>query len=351
MRDPLTWSFPIGRFFGIIVRVHLLFLLFTIAMVARGASDGYAAEALLLQLLLFVSVLLHEFGHCFAARQVDGDASEILMWPLGGLAYVDIPNTPRAHFITTAGGPVVNLLLCVLCGGVLAAHEFLPPFSPFWDAYAPSLHNWYRDVSVKGAELEAIPSLMARLFWVNWILFWFNMLLVGFPMDAGRLVQAALWPRIGFRRATVFVCFSGFILALLLGLYVFVTFGKGTVDNLLLLALAFFIYVTCKQQLFLLEAGGLGEEGVFGYDFSQGYTSLERGETSARRPRKSFWRRWLERRAALKRQREEERRLAEERRVDELLEKVQRQGMQALTDEERRFLNRVSAKYRNRHQS
>ncbi len=36
--------------------------------------------------LLFVSVLLHEFGHCFAARWVDGDATEIMIWPLGGLA-------------------------------------------------------------------------------------------------------------------------------------------------------------------------------------------------------------------------------------------------------------------------
>jgi hypothetical protein len=50
----------------------------------------------------------------------------------------------------------------------------------------------------------------------------------------------------------------------------------------------------------------------------------------------------------MKRQLEEERRASEERRVDELLAKVQQGGLNSLTDEERRFLTRVSARYRNR---
>ena len=64
--------------------------------------------------LLFLSILLHEFGHCFAARSVDGDATEVLLWPLGGLAYCDVPHTPRANLITALGGPAVNLGLCVM---------------------------------------------------------------------------------------------------------------------------------------------------------------------------------------------------------------------------------------------
>jgi Zn-dependent protease len=346
MRDPLTWSFPIGRLFGITVRVHLLFLLFSAPMIARALPD-YVAQACILQLLLFGSILLHEFGHCFAARQVDGDASEILMWPLGGLAFVEVPNTPRANFITAAGGPAVNVLLFLLAGGVLAAYDLLPPFSPFWDAYRPSLESWSTGAAT--TELEAMPVLMARLFWVNWLLFWFNILLVGFPLDGGRLVQCLLWPRFGYRNATLAVVYSGWIIALAIGVYVFITF-KG-VEDLLLLCLAYFVYVTCKQQFLILQAGALGDESVLGYDFSQGYTSLEQDQPAPRKPKQSFWQRWLQRRAAQKRRREEERRQAEEQRVDELLAKVQREGMQALSDEERRFLTRVSAKYRNRHQS
>jgi Zn-dependent protease len=368
MRDPLTWSFPIGRFFGITVRIHLLFLIFMIATVWRGMMNGYAAEALLIQFLLFLSVLLHEFGHCFAARQVDGDATEILMWPLGGLASVDIPNTPRAHFITTAGGPAVNLVLCCASGAALLVYKLIPPFNPLWEhLYFPALNSWESGALEMQRSLPVVASLMAQLFYINWILFWFNILLVGFPLDGGRLLQAILWPRVGFRQATIVVIFSGWIIALLLSLYAFISMRgdeftwvgnskvlsrQGNVsENLLLFWLALFIYVTCKQQFILLETGALGDEPLFGYDFSQGYTSLERESSSQpRRPRQSFWQRWLERRAARKRQREEERRQAEATRVDQLLAKVQQEGMQSLTDEERRFLNRISARLRNRQQ-
>src|SRR5262245_45575733 len=137
MRDPLSWSFPIGRFFGISVRIHLLFLFFMVGMVGRGAlaqPRSYALDALYIQLILFLSVLLHEFGHCFAARRVDGDASEILLWPLGGLAYVDVPNTARANLVTVLGGPAVNLVLCLITTAILAAYGFVPPINPIsWD--------------------------------------------------------------------------------------------------------------------------------------------------------------------------------------------------------------------------
>ena len=120
------------------------------------------------------------------------------------------------------------------------------------------------------------------------------------------------------------------------------------IDSVLPLLLAMFIFMTCRHQWFVLETGG--EENLFGYDFSQGYTSLERDQPQPAPPRRrqSWFQRWLQRRAERKMRRELEVREAEERRMDELLEKVQRVGMQGLTDEERRFLIRASARYRNR---
>jgi len=349
MHDPLTWSFPIGRFSGITVRVHLLFLFFTISMVARGMAGGYATAALVMQLLLFASVLLHEFGHCFAARQVDGDATEILMWPLGGLANVDVPQTARANMITTLGGPAVNLVLFVASGAALAVYGYLAPLSPVWDWVHAPVYSWQHGMAIPVAD-DIIPLLFARLFWVNWILFWFNVLLIGFPLDGGRILQCALWPYVGYRQATRVAIFSGWIIALLLTLYVVVVFesGPGGATLLMLFFLALFIYHACKQQFIVLETGGMGEENPFGYDFSQGYTSLEKEQASPKRRRPNFFQRWLQRRADRRRQREEMQRQEEGRRVDELLTKVQQCGMQSLTDEERRFLNRVSAKYRNR---
>src|SRR5262245_35417092 len=118
MRDPLTWAFPIGRAFGITIRVHILFIFVTLGLIGRvGYKEfipGTWIDAVRLTVLLFVTVLLHEFGHCFGARRVDGDAQEILMWPLGGLAYVDVPRTAWANFVTVAAGPGVNLLICLV---------------------------------------------------------------------------------------------------------------------------------------------------------------------------------------------------------------------------------------------
>ncbi|HEY7155184.1 MAG TPA: hypothetical protein VH575_14575, partial [Gemmataceae bacterium] len=186
---------------------------------------------------------------------------------------------------------------------------------------------------------QMLPIILARLFWVNWTLFLLNVVLVCFPMDGGRMLQSALWPSLGYRQATLIVIYAGFIMTVLVGLVSIVY------NEILIFCLAAFIYISCRGQLIILETGG--EEGLFGYDFSQGYTSLER-EQRVTTKRANWWKRWRDRRAARKLQREIETREADERRLDELLEKVQRVGMSGLTDEERRFMKRVSDRYRNR---
>jgi Zn-dependent protease len=303
-------------------------------------------------ILLFISVLLHEFGHCFGARLVAGDANEILIWPLGGLAYVDVPHTPKAHFISTAAGPLVNLLLCVAATAGLAAFNVRPPLNPWWVPVTfetveaggrigcEGLFAW------DGTDLRFLTSgpicLLARFFWLNWVLLLLNVVLIGFPLDGGRMFQALLWPRLGYQRSMSWAIVAGFITMLVIGVYAIAK------NDSLFLCLALFIYVTCRQQWILLETGG--EEAQFGYDFSQGYTSLEREQSPAAPPRKrqSWLKRWMQNRDKKRMERERETREAEERRMDELLEKVQREGLQALSDEERRFLTRVSARYRNR---
>src|SRR5262245_29220660 len=106
MRDPFSWSFPIGRLFGITIKVHFLFPLVALGLLMRftfheKAAPGIWVDALTLITLLFVSVLLHEFGHCFGGRAVGGNAEEVLLWPLGGLAAVEVPHRPWPHFFMT----------------------------------------------------------------------------------------------------------------------------------------------------------------------------------------------------------------------------------------------------------
>src|SRR5262249_28865509 len=119
----------------ITIRLHILFPIFVLVIwlkvaTNQKAQDGDALQVLLIMGLLFLSVLLHEFGHCFGARLVDGEANEVLLWPLGGLANCEVPHTPRANFICAAAGPLVNLLLCVLAGLVLVFCSFRPSFDP-----------------------------------------------------------------------------------------------------------------------------------------------------------------------------------------------------------------------------
>ena len=363
MRDPFTWSLPLGRLFGIQVRMHILFPLFILVMWLRAVVEkgnppspawppaGYATDTLVVLALLFFVVLLHELGHCFGARLMDGDAREILLWPLGGLARCDVPNTPRANFVTSAAGPAATLLLCLVSGLVLAAAYLRPSLDPtfnqLWrtELYSWANNDWYGCSRYTGDlrhSLEIWQVLLARFFWINWVLFLINVCIIGFPLDGGQMVQALLWPRLGYKQAMLTVVFLGFLFMFLIGVYALVE------KDPLIFCLALFIYFSCKQQWIILETGG--DESLFGYDFSQGYTSLERDQPRpTRRPRPNMLQRWLQRRAAKKLQRQQEQQEADERRMDELLDKIAREGIQALTDEENRFLKRVADKYRHRH--
>src|SRR5262249_26263315 len=202
MRDPFSWSWPIFRVLGITVRIHLLFPLVALGLILRaGAAQdapvGTWIDASMLVGLTFLAVLLHEFGHCYGARLVDGDATEVLLWPLGGLAYVDVPNTPRANFVATAMGPAVNLLLCVFSAVLLALAVdpgLQPEWNPIWYPFRNHQGIWnfttWSGDSWPTANMGIVA--LAQFFWINWVLFLLNVLILGFPLDGGRMFQCIL---------------------------------------------------------------------------------------------------------------------------------------------------------------
>jgi len=104
-----------------------------------------------------------------------------------------------------------------------------------------------------------------------------------------------------------------------------------------------------RSEARIQEDGGYFDDAPFGYDFSEGYTSLESGAAKVRPYREGTLKRWRRRRSDLRRERRIMRELAEERRMDDILDKLHREGKAALTDEEHRFLVRVSRRYRDRH--
>ncbi len=108
------------------------------------------------------------------------------------------------------------------------------------------------------------------------------------------------------------------------------------------------LFFSAKQEMARLDESELEDE-LFNYDFSQGYTSLERHFDRPRRDGgPGTLRRWIAHRqeARLRKQRmiEEE----EERRVDEILVRLHEAGMTGLSSKDRALLDRVSARYRNR---
>jgi Zn-dependent protease len=99
-------SIRLFRFSGINVFLHWSWFLVAVYEIQSRAGRYSSVTWNVLEYLgLFLIVLLHEFGHAFACRQVGGRADRIVLWPLGGVAYVDPPPRPGATLWSIAAGP------------------------------------------------------------------------------------------------------------------------------------------------------------------------------------------------------------------------------------------------------
>src|ERR1039457_428670 len=126
-------SIHLFRIAGVDVFLHWSwFVVAAIEIQTRQGRYTSIAWNVLEYLALFSIVLLHEFGHALACRQVGGTANLITLWPLGGVAYVDPPQRPGATLWSIAAGPLVNvalmpiLFLAVAAGRSLGWAEAMP---------------------------------------------------------------------------------------------------------------------------------------------------------------------------------------------------------------------------------
>jgi Zn-dependent protease len=115
-------SFRLFHFAGINVHLHWSWFLVAVYQLS-SRNGGYTSPVwnAVEYLALFGIVLLHEFGHALACRQVGGQAELIVLWPLGGVAYVNPPARPGATLWSIAAGPLVNVGLAIILSGVLMA--------------------------------------------------------------------------------------------------------------------------------------------------------------------------------------------------------------------------------------
>jgi Zn-dependent protease len=304
--NALFSAFPLFPVAGIMVKVHvsLIIVMGFMLFSPKGEMDFTARIASVV--ILFLSILLHEFGHCFAARWVGGRANEIVMGPLGGLAYVQPPHRPWPEFVATAGGPLVNLLICLVTATLLwSGWHVAPRLNPVGD-YMPD-HVYYNNVAY-------------YLWWtcsINRILLYFNILPM-LPMDGGRILFTLLWPRLGQARAWHIAAYVGLFGAVAVFLYCLSEIAGG---NTLLAMVLLSNFIFCWQQI-----------ASHGAAVSTTSTFDDESEDSAAAPPRKGW-------FARRRQR---RRESDERRLDAILEKISTSGLESLTTQERQVLERAS---------
>jgi Zn-dependent protease len=176
------------KFSGIQVYLHFSWFLVAAYQYSRrmGAYESpiWAAWE---YLALFAIVLIHEFGHALACRQTGGVADRIVLWPLGGIAFVNPPRRPGAMLWSIAAGPLVNVILLPIL---------------------------YLAVVVFGDSTNVAPTdfgrFVSQVFGINLVLLIFNMLPI-YPLDGGQILRSLLWFPLGEIRSLQIASVIGLI--------------------------------------------------------------------------------------------------------------------------------------------
>jgi Zn-dependent protease/CBS domain-containing protein len=226
----VRWSAKLGRFAGIDVYVHLTFLLLLawIGLVYWGETGTLAGvlTGLALILLLFLCVLLHEYGHALTARRYGINTRHITLLPIGGVALLEsMPRDPRQEILVALAGPAVNVVIAAGLYLLLAV------------AGGPG-----GLLNLQLGRSGVLQTLLAA----NVLLAVFNML-PAFPMDGGRVLRAVLSLRMGRLRATRAAASIGQVLAIGLGVL-------GLFGNPFLILIAVFVWIGAGAEAGAVEA-------------------------------------------------------------------------------------------------
>lgn len=182
-------SLHLFSFKGIDVFLHWSwFLIALLEIESRSRAYSSITWNILEYLALFVIVLLHEFGHALACRQVGGRANKILLWPLGGIAYVQPPQRPGATLWSIAAGPLVNVVLVPVLWALGMLSSLLG-----WSRSAPDVHTF-----------------LSTLALINGVLLVFNLLPI-YPLDGGQILRSVLWFWLGRARSLLVASAIGMV--------------------------------------------------------------------------------------------------------------------------------------------
>lgn len=224
---------------GIEVKMHITFPLVLVWAAVqfgflnqRGFSPSGAAFGIVITLLLFVCVVIHELAHSLTAARMGFPVRDIVLLPLGGVSQMErMPERPAQEFLMAVAGPLSNVVIAAV---LVMAGLFLPVDlrglrKVFMD---PTRLSW----------ADTLPYLIST----NLGLAIFN-LLPAFPMDGGRVLRALLGTVTSHARATALAVGVGQGLAWLFGLAGLLT------GNLMWILIAIFVYSGASQEGRMLQ--------------------------------------------------------------------------------------------------
>lgn len=328
--DPLAWAFPAGRIAGVRLRVHLIFPLWAAAEIVARIPEGAAAVANVTMLVgwLLVVTLVHELGRAVWARWFGADRDQVILWPLGGLS-VNLNERAAISVLAEAGGLVISAVLtplfafAALALGVTWRQLFFNPLDPF--AVAHTITD---------------PAMLAVwwLYYANLVVVGLNLLLPMFPFDVGRIVLAAYKrtrPQIEAAQAALRIGLTSAI-----SLFVLAAAASQT----RLVAVAIFgglaVWIVYRRSRFTATAGIPAPARTWDPDAPRKGDQHSALDTAQERPSMLDLGGELIRQAAGAAP--DEHQVL----VDRVLEKISREGMESLSDSERRILERETRRQR-----
>lgn len=225
-------SFTLFHVGGTAVRIHpTFFLLLAWIAVVHWMQGGpeQAISGVIFIIILFVCVVLHEFGHIAAAARYGIKTPDVTLLPIGGVASLErMPEKPGQEIVVALAGPAVNLVIALVLVAILGVQ------------FDMGLITRLDDVQ---------SSLTARVAAANVALLVFN-LIPAFPMDGGRVLRALLALRLGYTRATQVAAFIGQGVAILFGFL-------GLLGNPFLVLIAVFIFLAASAEAGYVQARDL----------------------------------------------------------------------------------------------
>ncbi|MBK8347546.1 MAG: site-2 protease family protein [Saprospiraceae bacterium] len=221
-------AWQIGVFSQIPVKIHwtfgVLLLFVSYTAFTNGLKTWQSIGFIFYVLILFLCVVLHEFGHALMARKFGVITRDIVLSPIGGVARLEsIPDRPLHEFFIAIAGPLVNLCIAALLGLILfvASGQVIPELNEF--------------------RFDEPLEFLRFITFMNFALFLFN-LIPAFPMDGGRILRAILSAKLGKVKATRIASFIGRVFAI--GFVIFGVFNQ----QIVLALIGLFIFMMAGQE-------------------------------------------------------------------------------------------------------